>query len=168
MGHLRHPNGQGRGFCRQTTQVLRGNPKGAWLLLSSATKSMPKPADVPWDGLSSSGRAQNVGCKGKKKQNNSPITCSKGSRWAPEEAAGKKQELPVRMKHHQDRAPSELQGPGIPTHFLGNSQCFRSQLCQTFWGCKEGLVEDGASKRDFPKKTLAKGVLEKGFCQKGL
>lgn len=74
----------------------------------------------------------------------------------------------MRMKHHQDRVPSELQGPGIPTHFLGSSQCFRSWLCQRFWGCKEGLVEDGASKRDFPKKSLAKQILEKGLCQKGL
>lgn len=70
----------------------------------------------------------------------------------------------MRMKHHRDRVPSELQGPGIPTHFLGSSQW----QCQRFWGRKEGLVEDGASKRDFPKKSLAKGVLEKGLCQKGL
>lgn len=123
MGHLRHPSGQGRGFCKQTTQVLRGNPKGMWLLLSSAIKSMPKPADVPWDGLSSTGRAQAVGCKGEKKAKNSPnsINRCKRSRWVPEEAAGKNQELPMRMKIHQNLVPSESQGPGIPTRFLGSS-----------------------------------------------
>lgn len=113
---------------------LRGNPKGMWLFLSSATKPMPKAAADPWDGQSSTGRAQALGCEGIKRQNNSSnsISHSTGSRRVPEEAAGKNQELPVRMKHHQDLVPSELQGHGISTRFLGSSQCFRSWLCQRF------------------------------------
>lgn len=121
-------------FFENKLHRSRGNPKGMWLLLPSATKPMLKAADDPWDGLSSTGRAQTVGCEGIKRQNNSPnsINCSKGSRWVPEEAAGKNQEFPVRMKHHQDLVPSELQRPGIPTHFLGSSQCFWSWLHQRF------------------------------------
>lgn len=66
----------------------------------------------------------------------------------------------MRMKHHQDLVPSELQRPGTPTHFLGSSQCFWSWLHQRFQGCREGLV-DGASQRDFPKRALQKGSWEK-------
>lgn len=109
-----------------------------------------------------------MGFEGEKKQSNSPnsINRSKGSRWVPEEAAGKNQELPVRMKHHQALVPSELQGPGIPTfpweqlmpQVMAMPEIFGLQGESCRWCFQKG----------FSKKSPAKGVLGKGLSQRGL